>query len=282
MLSIYDAQAGAVAEVRPVRGRELRLQVSAPVAGGGIGLADLRRYLTADLIRRTAQRHRLAVSLDSDGESRALAALNIYPPEQVTLVADGADLCVLDDGATPADADAGARRVVLGRTTAQAADLGDPLAALAERGLDPLALRLAFLALHYRQPPELTWAELAQADAALRAWRRQVAVWATQPSEPISPVPRRAVRRFRRRSGWPGRAAVTAELAADAEIPPGSRLDTFAHLDQLLGLDLVREVGRAVRRPDDPAQRFTALPRTKQWIAASAHDSPTVIGPAHS
>ena len=85
MLSIYDAQAGAAAEVRPRRGRELRLQVSAPVAGGGIGLADLRRYLTADLVRRTAQRHRLAVSLDSDGESRALAALNIYPPEQATL-----------------------------------------------------------------------------------------------------------------------------------------------------------------------------------------------------
>ena len=171
MLSIYDAQAGAAAEVRPRRGRELRLQVSAPVAGGGIGLADLRRYLTADLVRRTAQRHRLAVSLDSDGESRALAALNIYPPEQATLTAHGADLCVLDAGAAPADADAAARRVVLGRTTAEAGDLSDPLAALAERGLDPLALRLAFLEHHYRQPLEVTWAELERQVAAAQVGR---------------------------------------------------------------------------------------------------------------
>ena len=47
MLSIYDAQAGAVAEVRPGRRRELRLQVSAPAAGGGIGLADLQAQFAA-------------------------------------------------------------------------------------------------------------------------------------------------------------------------------------------------------------------------------------------
>ncbi|MGH3407830.1 MAG: hypothetical protein ACRDRJ_35815 [Streptosporangiaceae bacterium] len=246
MLSIYDAQAGAVAEVRPGR-RELRLQVSAPAVGDGIGLADLRRYLTADLVRRTAQRHRLAVSLDSDGESRALAALNIYPPEQVTLTADGADLCVLDAATEPADADADARRVVLGRTTAEAADLGDPLAALAERGLDPLALRLAFLEHHYRQPLEVTWAELARADATLRDWRRQVAVWATQPSKPMcAQYVAELAAAFDDDLDSPAALRSLRTLAADAEIPPGSKFETAAHVDQLLGLDLVSEVGRTV------------------------------------
>jgi hypothetical protein len=35
-----------------------------------------------------------------------------------------------------------------------------------------------------------------------------------------------------------------ARLAADGEIPPGSKFETFAYLDRLLGLDLAREVGR--------------------------------------
>jgi cysteinyl-tRNA synthetase len=33
-------------------------------------------------------------------------------------------------------------------------------------------------------------------------------------------------------------------LAADAEIPPGSKFEAFAYLDRLFGLDLARDVGR--------------------------------------
>jgi cysteinyl-tRNA synthetase len=245
VLSIYDARAQATAEVRPSRGRELRLHVSAPPVGGAIGLADLRRYLTADLVRRTAQRHRLAVSLDHDGESRALTALNIYPPEQVTLATGGADLCVVDAGTEPADDTA--RRVVLGRTTTDAADLGDPLAALAERGLDPLALRLAFLEHHYRQPLEVTWTMLTEAGVALRDWRRRVAVWATQASKPMcAQYVAELTGAFDDDLDSPAALRSLRTLAADAEIPPGSKFETAAHVDQLLGLDLVSEVGRAV------------------------------------
>jgi cysteinyl-tRNA synthetase len=38
-------------------------------------------------------------------------------------------------------------------------------------------------------------------------------------------------------------------LEQDRQIPPGSKFETFAHTDQLLGLDLAREVGRAPLRP---------------------------------
>ena len=34
-------------------------------------------------------------------------------------------------------------------------------------------------------------------------------------------------------------------LEKDPEIPPGSKFESFAHADQLLGLDLARDVGRA-------------------------------------
>jgi hypothetical protein len=33
-------------------------------------------------------------------------------------------------------------------------------------------------------------------------------------------------------------------LAADPKIPPGSKLETFIHIDLILALDLVREIGR--------------------------------------
>jgi hypothetical protein len=35
-----------------------------------------------------------------------------------------------------------------------------------------------------------------------------------------------------------------AALAADPEIPPGSKFEAFAYLDSFLGLDLARDVGR--------------------------------------
>ena len=34
-------------------------------------------------------------------------------------------------------------------------------------------------------------------------------------------------------------------LAQDPQIPPGAKFETFAYTDQLLGLDLARDVGRA-------------------------------------
>ena len=49
------------------------------------------------------------------------------------------------------------------------------LADLAARGLDPLALRLAFLDHRYRQQLNLSWDTLEGADKTLRRWREQVA-----------------------------------------------------------------------------------------------------------
>ena len=119
------------------------------------------------------------------------------------------------------------------------------LADLPDRGLDPLAARLAFLEHRYRQQMNLTWDTLTAADGTLRRWRELVADWADEPSKPMcaeywshisdaldedldTPAALRALR----------------ELAKDAEIPAGSKFETFVSADRVLGLDLVSLVGR--------------------------------------
>jgi cysteinyl-tRNA synthetase len=116
---------------------------------------------------------------------------------------------------------------------------------LAARDLDPLALRLALLRHHHRQPATLTWDDLAGADGTLRRWRRQTAEWANFPSKPMC-------------AGYvtgvtgavdddldtPAALAALDALGADGELPEGSKFEAFAYLDRLLGLDLARDVGR--------------------------------------
>jgi hypothetical protein len=220
---LYDAATGQASPVRSARPGELRIWV----AGG------LRSYLVADLIRRVAQRHHLLVSVWQQ-EPAALDGLNIYPaefsgrpPEPFDVAVAGADQVT---GAPPA------HRMEPGEVRPGAPDVA---------GLDPLALRLALLEHHYRVPAALARGTLEAADQTLRDWRGLVASWALSPSKPMcaqyvgdflgaldddldSPAALRAL----------------GALADDAVIPPGSRFETFAYLDQLLGLDLVRDVGR--------------------------------------
>jgi cysteinyl-tRNA synthetase len=122
--------------------------------------------------------------------------------------------------------------------------LGD----LTDRGLDPLALRLAFLEHRYRQQPNLTWTALAAADRTLRRWRGRVAEWATEPSRPTC-------------AGYLTEVAAAFDddldtatalrslraLERDQEVPPGSKFESFAAADRLFALDLTRDVGQPIR-----------------------------------
>jgi hypothetical protein len=239
MLRIYDGQAAAL--VTP--GRGLQVQVS---AGPGDGLDGLRRYLVADLLRRTAQSHRLAVSVNGQpgAEPGTLTALNIHPPGHDAQVTNGADVWIVGAEAGPA----GTHWVAPGPARAEAADLGGVVTALTvltDRGLDPLALRLAFLEHPYRQPLDLAWDEVGRADGTLRDWRRLVAAWAMHPSKPMcAQYVAELTEAFDDDLDTPAALGSLRRLAEDAEIPPGSKFETAAHLDQLLGLDVVSEVGR--------------------------------------
>ncbi|MHB8340764.1 MAG: cysteine--tRNA ligase [Mycobacteriales bacterium] len=117
---------------------------------------------------------------------------------------------------------------------------------LASQGLDPLALRLTLLASRYRQQSGLSWEALVAADRTLRRWRARVAEWAESPSKPMCADYLARIREaFDDDLDTPSALVALRELERDESLPTGSRFETFAHVDRVLGLDLVREVGAA-------------------------------------
>jgi cysteinyl-tRNA synthetase len=142
------------------------------------------------------------------------------------------------------------------------------VADLADRGLDPLALRLAFLEHRYRQQMNLTWDILDAADGTLRRWRHLVAEWACSPSKPVfGPVAAQVTAAFDDDLDTPAALRALRLLEKDRDVPPGSKFESFAQADQLLGLDLTRDVGRA---PAEPPLPDGARPRLAAREAARA------------
>ena len=117
---------------------------------------------------------------------------------------------------------------------------------VAGRGLDPLSLRLAFLQHRYRQQMNLTWEAIEAADAALSRWRSRVAEWASAPSEAASVRYFDAiVDAFADDLDTPRAIVSLRQLDKDPDISDGAKFATFSAVDALLGLDLLRDVGRA-------------------------------------
>jgi cysteinyl-tRNA synthetase len=119
------------------------------------------------------------------------------------------------------------------------------LAAVSARGLDPLAVRLALLEARYRDQLNLTWDLLGTADAEVRRWRELVATCANEPSKPIcAEYWARFADALDDDLDTPAALAALRDLAADSEIPAGSKFETFAAGDRVLGLELVSLVGK--------------------------------------
>jgi cysteinyl-tRNA synthetase len=116
---------------------------------------------------------------------------------------------------------------------------------LAERGHDPLALRLSYLGSRYRTQINLTWDEIGAADRTLRRWRERVREWAESPSKPMCAE---YETRFREALDadldTPAALQVVREVERDPTIPDGSKFEMFAWFDHVLGLDMVRDVGK--------------------------------------
>jgi hypothetical protein len=223
MLRLYDPQTGQVDELPP--GRALRVHVDGP---------QPRLHVLADVIRRAAERHRRWVQITVSGtaEDRDLTALNIPPADQGD--PSGADLRIGEAAAACPD-----RRLAVGPSTGES----EP-ARIAERGLDPLSVRLAALRRRYREPLELDRPALEDADHELRHWRARVAGWAESPSKPIcAEYAAQALDAFDDDLNTPGALEVLRRLDDDAEVPPGSKFETFSFLDMVFALDLVRDIG---------------------------------------
>ena len=137
------------------------------------------------------------------------------------------------------------------------------------RGYDALALRFAFLQGHYRQQMNLDWAGIAAADKTLRRWRARIAHWAEAPSKPTcAEYVGRVVDAFMDDLDTPSAVVALRDLERDAELPAGAKFETFAHLDRLFGLDLVRDVGRAPAVAPLPAAARELLERRATARAA--------------
>ena len=259
-MRLYEIRRGQVTDVELARPRLLRLSVAAPAAGARASVSDLRTFVVGDLIRRNAERRKLVIQAGQDaGGAADGAALGLRPAEEARL--DGL-IDVQVSGPDPGDqarhwtapgpvrfgADDG-RNGGHDRAGGHDSGGGDSglvhLDDLTGRGLDPLALRLAFLEQPYRDELTLTWPALADADQALRDLRAQVADWATHPSRPLSaPHAAEVTAAFDNDLFTPGALVTLRALAASPQVPAGAKFETFAHLDQLLGLDLASQVGR--------------------------------------
>jgi cysteinyl-tRNA synthetase len=135
--------------------------------------------------------------------------------------------------------------VRVGSQDARAAGYGLRLTEVVDRELDPLALRLTLIGRHYREPLDLTWAVIEAADAKLREWRAAVAHWAESPSAAMPKAYVTAVHdAIDDDLDLSTALGLLDQLAADDDVKPGAKFETYAHVDQVLALDLARDVGR--------------------------------------
>jgi hypothetical protein len=255
MLRLRDSRTGELTQVKTRHRGELRILVSpgsgAP-ADGRLGQA--RAYLIADLIRRFAERAGalpMVCDLVPDGqdltELRAAASLlNVHPPQH-TLPAS-APISQFGEFFPDATADfdvcVGTREAALAIAVADVAGDAPGTAEVRAAG-DPLAVRLVLLGQPYGSVAEVDTRRIREADETLRGWREQVAVWAKSPSTAMSPKYADAMNDAFGDDLDAGRALrAFAAMTADASEPDGTKFETAASADRLLGLDLAREIGR--------------------------------------
>jgi hypothetical protein len=109
---------------------------------------------------------------------------------------------------------------------------------------DLLPLRLALLRFPYTRSASISRARLNRAAETLQRWRFKVASWkdipSSGPSETIEQMRRVLV------TDLDTSAVLTLlhRLEADLHTSSGSKFDTFVEIDQVLGLDLCRDIGK--------------------------------------
>jgi cysteinyl-tRNA synthetase len=114
---------------------------------------------------------------------------------------------------------------------------------LVDAGLDPLALRLALLENRYRSQMDLTWDSLKAADSTLTRWREALATWGI--SEEIkfdSEINALMMNDLE----TPKILIKLRSIEKDQSIGAQDKRAIFLYADQLLGLDLSRQVTPAI------------------------------------
>ncbi len=253
-----DARTGCFAEVRQARPGLLRVGAYLPAGDGEPGWTGVRVLVIADLLARVAELSGLqAVTAalfageppaSQTGAERTAAALGIHPAaarasaDQARSVLGGpADARITGPEGGIAGADGPVARV--GVVHADAGPGSTPPAGTPAS--DPLAIRLAMLSRPHDQPVDLSDAALAEAGRTLARWRGLVSAWAESPSGPMPAGARAALDAAFSDLDIPRALRVLADLERDTDAPDGTRFETFAFADRVLGLDLASEIGQS-------------------------------------
>jgi cysteinyl-tRNA synthetase len=118
---------------------------------------------------------------------------------------------------------------------------------LVERGLDPLALRLALLENRYRSQMDLTWAGLEAANLTLRRWRTCMSTWGENQNQLEDVDIASAIARD---LDTPRVLIRMRAIEKDSSISDDFKRSIFLYADSLLGLDLSRPVERRELTPE--------------------------------
>ncbi|MFF1737428.1 hypothetical protein [Streptomyces sp. NPDC058247] len=258
MLRLVDACSGL--PVAPVMHRSV-VRIGVPVAlpEGGEVLSDVRAMLVADILTRVLELSgTIAYTglICPDGADERWAALQARAAElgMHPAAAHGDERGVEGELGGPFavrvsrsedardDVDGDVIRLAVG--DAHAAD------GVAERVEEPLALRLALLTEPRTEPLGLAPASVAAAHHTLLRWRHAVATWADSPSRPMPGPARDSIRDcLEDNLDLPGVLHALHRLEHSGDAPAGALFETFAYVDRVLGLDLVRDVGRGPAPP---------------------------------
>src|SRR5919108_4339017 len=148
----------------------------------------------------------------------------------------------------------GAHLLSEGRKMAKSAENFYDLRDLAARGhTEPLAARLLFLQARYRAQMNFTLDALRAAETTLQRWRRLVADWASEPppgSDRARAFEDRFVAAISNDLETPAAIALVAEVVSSDALAPGDRAALLRRWDDVLGLELAREVGVSVEVPE--------------------------------
>ncbi|RAG87321.1 hypothetical protein DN069_02010 [Streptacidiphilus pinicola] len=247
MVHLFDATRGrAVALLSPGR-HTVRLRVHLACAGAAVGWDEARALVVADVLLR-------ALEMEGVQVFPGVAVPDLPPPEiqRLDRLVAGYGVRVSGAGDDPradvhvlshsCDASAGSGVVLrVGRTAAPAST---PPLPQEPTNHDAAARRRALLATHYREPLTVSETGLRDAATALAGWRTSVAAWSRSPSSPVpSAIRDRARSLLGADLDTQGLLGLLDEVAHDPGLLDGTRFEVFVWLDQVLGLELSRDLG---------------------------------------
>jgi hypothetical protein len=222
----------------------------------------IRVLLIADIMARVAELRGLQAltAVVFDGEpptrrhsaERAVASLGMHPPAArasslraaAELLGGPVDVHIVgpgggDEGLPGPVAAAGDTRI---HTATGGSCRGGALSTPGD--IDPLAIRLGLMYHDQNHPALLDDAGLARASDAIHQWRDKVADWAQSPSRPVPPNIKAAFDAAFDDLDTPRALTVLDEITRHPDTPDGAKFEVFAFADRVLGLELVRDIGR--------------------------------------